>query len=59
MNFLKLKNDILGKVYVKQKDVYFKYSTDEQWTGEYWLDGKKIYTKTIYQKKGGICTWIY
>ena len=41
MNFLKLKNDILGKVYVKQKDVYFKYSTDEQWTGEYWIDGKK------------------
>lgn len=32
---------------IKQKDVYFKFSTDEQWTGEYWLDGKKIYTKTI------------
>ena len=47
MNFLKLKNDILGKVYVKQKDVYFKYSTDEQWTGEYWLDGKKIYCKVV------------
>lgn len=25
----------------------FTYSTEEQWTGEYWLDGKKIYTKTI------------
>lgn len=48
MNFLKLKNDILGKVYVKQKDVYFKYSTDEQWTGEYWIDGKKIYCKVVY-----------
>lgn len=47
MNFLKLKNDILGKVYVKQKDVYFKYSTDEQWTGEYWIDGKKIYCKVV------------
>ena len=48
MNFLKLKNDILGKVYVKQKDVYFKNSTDEQWTGEYWIDGKKIYCKVVY-----------
>lgn len=48
MNFLKLKNDILGKVYVKQKDVYFKYSTDEQWTGKYWIDGKKIYCKVVY-----------
>lgn len=47
MNFLKLKNDILGKVYVKQKDVYFKYSTDEQWTGGYWIDGKKIYCKVV------------
>lgn len=41
MNFLKLKNDILGKVYVKQKDVYFKYSTDEQWTGSTGLTVRK------------------
>ena len=52
MYFLKLKNSILGKIYIKKKDVYFKYSANEQWTGEYWLDGKKIYTKTIYQKIG-------
>lgn len=26
----------------------FKYSTSEQWTGEYWQDGRKIYTKTLY-----------
>lgn len=32
---------------IKKKDVYFKFSTDEQWTGEYWIDGKKIYTKTL------------
>ncbi len=32
---------------VRKKDVYFKYSTEEQWTGEYWIDGKKIYTKVI------------
>ncbi len=24
------------------------YSRDEQWTGEYWIDGKKIYRKTVY-----------
>ena len=34
--------DFFGNV-VRRKDVYFKYSTDEQWTGEYWIDGKKIY----------------
>ena len=25
----------------------FTYSTTEQWTGEYWVDGKKIYTRTF------------
>ena len=25
----------------------FTYSTSEQWTGEYWIDGKKIYTQTF------------
>lgn len=25
----------------------FKYSTEEQFTGDYWLDSKKIYTKTV------------
>ena len=34
--------DFFGNV-VRKKDVYFKYSTDEQWTGEYWIDGHKIY----------------
>ena len=24
------------------------YSTDEVWTGGYWVDGKKIYRKVIY-----------
>ena len=24
-----------------------RYSTEEQWTGEYWIDGKKIYRKII------------
>ena len=34
-------------MFLRKKDVYFKYSTEEQWTGEYWLDGKKIYSKVI------------
>ena len=38
--------DFFGNV-VRKKDVYFKYSTDEQWTGEYWIDGKKIYCKVL------------
>lgn len=38
--------DFFGNV-VRKKDVYFKYSTDEQWTGEYWINGKKIYCKVV------------
>ena len=37
-----------GKV-VGQNGGGFSYSTEEQWTGEYWIDGKKIYQKTIVQ----------
>lgn len=25
----------------------FTYSTSERWTGDYWIDGKKIYCKTV------------
>lgn len=32
---------------IKKKDVYFKYSTEEQWTGEYWINNKKIYCKVV------------
>ena len=32
---------------VRKKDVYFKYSTEEQFTGEYWVNGVKIYCKVI------------
>lgn len=38
--------ETFGKLF-KQKDVYFKFSTDEQFTGDYWIDGKKIYQKTV------------
>lgn len=30
-----------------------KYSKSEQWTGEYWIDGKKIYTKTFEYENAG------
>lgn len=33
---------------IEKKDIYFKYSSAEQWTGEYWEDGKKIYTKVLF-----------
>lgn len=26
---------------------YFQYSKNEQFTGQYWIDGKKIYQKTF------------
>lgn len=37
----------------------FTYSTSEQWTGEYWIDGKKIYTKTFEYEKTGTGTQNY
>ena len=30
---------------VRKKDVYFKYSTEEQFTGEYWIKKKKYIVK--------------
>ena len=30
-----------------RKDTFFQYSEDEQFTGKYWIDGKKIYQKTV------------
>ncbi len=30
-----------------RKDTFFQYSTEEQFTGKYWIDGKKIYSKVI------------
>lgn len=32
----------------------FQYSTEEQWTGRYWLDGKKIYTISFDSTVGNI-----
>ena len=40
--------DLISGTRLRKKNVYFQYSTEEQFTGEYWEDGKKIYTKTLY-----------
>lgn len=37
-----------------REDTYFKYSKEEQFTGEYWIDGKKIYIKTIETTVGSL-----
>lgn len=43
INLFKLKNNSR----LQRKDTYFKYSKEEQFTGEYWIDGKKIYKKSL------------
>ncbi|WP_304960327.1 hypothetical protein [Thomasclavelia cocleata] len=41
-------SDVGGPLQVEGRNIAnFTYSLEEQWTGEYWLDGKKIYTKTV------------
>lgn len=32
---------------LQRKDTFFQYSTEEQFTGEYWLDGKKDLSKIL------------
>lgn len=39
---------LLSGYRLQRKDTYFQYSTSEQFTGEYWIDGKKIYCKTLH-----------
>lgn len=39
--------DLLNGTRLRKKNVFFQYSAEEQFTGEYWVDGKKIYTKTF------------
>lgn len=36
------------------KVIHPAYSTEEQWTGKYWIDGKKIYEKVIYGTSAAI-----
>lgn len=44
---------------IKKKDVYFKYSNEEQFTGEYNYDGKKIYciSKTFTTSSSNVTSW--
>lgn len=39
--------DIIYGYRLRKRNIFFRYSKDEQFTGEYWLDGKPIYCKTI------------
>ena len=45
--FTKNGNYILPPNPIEKNNIYFKYSANEQWTGEYWQDGKKIYVKYV------------
>ena len=40
-------NGYFKNLYSDGVAVNFTYSTSEQWTGEYWIDGKKIYTRVF------------
>lgn len=49
--------DLLNGTRLRKKNVYFQYSTEEQFTGEYWIDGKKIYTRTFSETYNAV--WAY
>lgn len=38
------------------QSVFKQYSTSEQWTGKYWIDGKKIYTISFTTGSSAIST---
>lgn len=40
--------DLISGYRLRKKNVYFQYSTQEQFTGDYWIDGQKIYCKTLH-----------
>lgn len=47
--------DVGGLLQVNGRNIAnFTYSTEEQWTGNYWIDGKKIYCKTIDTTVGSL-----
>lgn len=39
--------DFIDNIRLRKKNIYFQYSEEEVFTGEYWIDGKKIFQKTI------------
>lgn len=48
--------DLLNGTRLRKKNVYLQYSNQEQFTGEYWIDGKKIYCKTVAVNFGASTT---
>lgn len=38
----------------QRKDIFYQYSKSEQFTGEYWVDGKKIYALYIESTVGNL-----
>lgn len=46
--------DLLNGTRLRKKNVFLQYSNQEQFTGDYWVDGKKIYCKTIYASVTGV-----
>ena len=45
---------------IRHTDVHFQYSEEEKFTGQYWIDGKKIYQRTwvIGAQGGGAVVYI-
>lgn len=46
--------DLISGTRLRKKNVYFQYSFEEQFTGEYWVDGKKIYCKNVTTTVGNV-----
>ncbi len=45
--------DFVDNIRLRKKNIYFQYSEDEQFTGEYWRDGKKIFSKLVRHDANG------
>ena len=39
---------------LQRKDTFFQYKEEEQFTGEYWIDKKKIYQKVLVISQSSI-----
>lgn len=39
---------------LQRKDTFFQYKKEEQFTGEYWINGKKIYQKVLVISQSSI-----
>ena len=58
------KTHVLGKLILESGETSgglvggdgISYSLEEQWTGKYWFDGKKIYQKSVWSNAPGVGT---